>query len=60
MKPLIAFFLVFFAVAAVMCSVWWLGGFNFDHRSPDVAFGYAVTLFISATCGVFAAVVSHD
>lgn len=30
--------LVSIATAIFIAFVWWVSGYNFDHRSPDVAF----------------------
>ena len=44
-KLAVVIFLLIELVAAVL---FWLGGFNFDRRSPDVAFFTALSLWAGA------------
>jgi predicted MFS family arabinose efflux permease len=41
-------FLVALIVIAISCGLAWLGGYNFDHRGPDVAFWGVETLLVVA------------
>ncbi len=34
----------FFAVFLLISSIAWVGGYNFDHRGPDIASGYMICL----------------
>lgn len=46
-----------FLIAAAICAfIWWLGGFNFDHRNPDVAFGATMILILSLAAGAMAGI----
>lgn len=41
----------FIITAALLSGVAWLGGYDFDHRSPDVACGASLGLMLSAVSG---------
>lgn len=60
MKLFVAFFSGFLLFASLMCVMWWLSGYNFDHRSADVASGYALTLFVSTMGGFLACLFVND
>lgn len=37
-----------FTVSLSFCAIIaWLGGFNFDQRTPDVAFGFTISILFS-------------
>lgn len=39
---------VVFFIALAFCAIFfWLTGFDFDKRSPDVAFGFAFSVAVS-------------
>lgn len=40
--------LVFLLAMASWALVWWLAGYNFDRRGPDVAYFFVVALLTSA------------
>lgn len=44
----------------VVPFIWWLSGYDFDHRGPDVAFTFAMSVLwtVFVTCWVYAAPVS--
>lgn len=48
--------LVFVAVQFLAAFIAWLGGYNFDHRSPAVGGCVALSVFI----GIFAALYYHE
>lgn len=55
MKPPVLAFLVGFFLTALFCSLLaWVSGYNFDHRSPDVAWGIWVSFCFSVCVGFFA------
>lgn len=45
--------LAFFGLLAVAAGVFWLGGFNFDRRGPDVAFSALFTLCLAILATTF-------
>jgi hypothetical protein len=45
--------LVFLLVFAIGCGIVWLGGYNFDHRSLGVAYGFFVLLLASILVSCF-------
>jgi len=47
--------LTFVLIAAIACALAWIGGYNFDIRSPDVAFatGFVLIVAIVASAIVF-------
>jgi len=42
---------VMFSMATLCAIAAWLSGFNFDHRSPDVAAGFVFSVIFSFGCG---------
>ena len=38
----------------------WCGGFNFDKRNPDVAFGVGLSLIISVSVGILTKVCNNE
>ena len=44
----------FSASLTVLCALAWLGGYDFDTRSPVTAFTAAVFIYISAVAGAVA------
>lgn len=55
-------FLIGFSLFAAFCAlVFYVAGFNFDKRTPDVAFGFAMSTTASFVAGmIFATKPSFD
>jgi len=45
--------IVFIVTCLVMCFVFWMSGYNFDHRNADVGAGTLITLVMALTVGIF-------
>lgn len=43
------------AIVAILCCCFnaWLGGYNFDHRGPDVATGAALSFLVASWVFLF-------
>jgi hypothetical protein len=46
------FVIGFIGSAIPIAVMWWLSGFDFDHRSVDVAFGFVLSLLVSFLGGI--------
>lgn len=44
--------IAFFGVCATSATTFWLAGYDFDTRSPDVAIGFILTVMFAAIAGV--------
>lgn len=54
MKSAAVFLAAFLGVCLLAAFVCWCGGYNFDQRNSDVAFGAALTLWFALWAGVVA------
>jgi len=39
-------------VLVLMLFIWWMGGYNFDHRDENVGMMTAMTIFLSTFAGM--------
>ena len=37
----------------LFAASFWIGGYDFDHRGPDVAWGFITAITLSLTAGLF-------
>ena len=45
--------IVFTIVSALCAVIAWLSGYDFDHRSSDVAFGFFITIYLAGFAAWF-------
>lgn len=47
MKKIILGILVWVFIVLLGCFIAWLGGYNFDKRSPEIAYNFSMLLIVS-------------
>ena len=53
------FVIGFIAMAILLTFMWWLSGFDFDHRNLDVAAGFGMSVIICFICGLIVESTKH-
>lgn len=54
MKKILLFLVIETLILLVGCLFAWIGGYNFDHRGFEVAYGFGCLLFLSSIVTVIA------